>query len=167
MSNTLKITIIQSQLHWENAEANRKMFSAKIDDIKEKVDLIILPEMFSTGFSMNAAKLAEPSDGETFQWMVSSYEKFANEIGVFDMLMSEISVEDLERASADSISFVPSPDLFKRPPSINWPELLNCPSFKRALENLFLAHSNLKRNHEEVLNEMQSFHKDFVRIRNK
>ena len=104
---------------------------------------------------------------QTFQWMVSSYEKFANEIGVFDMLMSEISVEDLERASADSISFVPSPDLFKRPPSINWPELLNRPSFKRALENLFLAHSNLKRNHEEVLNEMQSFHKDFVRIRNK
>lgn len=71
MSDTLKITIIQSELHWENAEANLKMFSDKIQNIEGETDLIILPEMFSTGFSMNAAKLAEPSDGKTFQWMVS------------------------------------------------------------------------------------------------
>lgn len=75
MSNTLKITIIQSDLHWENPEANRTMFSHKIQDIKAKTDLIILPEMFSTGFSMNASKLAEPSDGETFKWMVSEAKK--------------------------------------------------------------------------------------------
>lgn len=51
------------------------MFSQKIQDIKEETHLIILPEMFSTGFSMNAAKLAEASDGDTFQWMVYEAEK--------------------------------------------------------------------------------------------
>lgn len=56
---------------------------------------------------------------QSFRWMLSSYEKFANEIGVFDMVMSEISVEDLKKASADSLSSVPSPDVFKRPPAVN------------------------------------------------
>lgn len=71
----LKITIIQSELHWENAEANRAMFSAKIQNIKGETDLIVLPEMFSTGFSMNAEKLAETSDGKTLQWMISEAQK--------------------------------------------------------------------------------------------
>ncbi len=75
LSDSLKITIIQSDLHWENPEANRAMFSDKIQGIVNKTDLIILPEMFSTGFSMNAEKLAEPSNGDTFQWMVSEAKK--------------------------------------------------------------------------------------------
>lgn len=75
MEENLKITIIQSELHWENTEANRKMFSEKIQDIEEKTDLIILPEMFSTGFSMNPEKLAEPNDGKTLQWMISEAKK--------------------------------------------------------------------------------------------
>ncbi len=76
MGNTLKITIIQSKLHWENVEENLKMFSEKIADIKTETNLIILPEMFSTGFSMNAAKLAESADGKTFQWMVSQAKEY-------------------------------------------------------------------------------------------
>lgn len=75
MDNTLKITIIQSELHWENAEANRAMFSDKIKNIEGKTDLIILPEMFTTGFSMNAKKLAEPNNGKTLQWMINKAEK--------------------------------------------------------------------------------------------
>jgi len=75
LSDHLKITIIQSELHWEDPEANHKMFSRKIDAIKDQTDLIVLPEMFSTGFSMNAKTLAEPSDGKTFQWMVSEARK--------------------------------------------------------------------------------------------
>jgi len=71
----LKITIIQSELHWENAEANRTMFSEKIQNIKGETDLIVLPEMFTTGFSMNAEKLAEPNDGETLRWMLSESKK--------------------------------------------------------------------------------------------
>lgn len=49
----LKVTIIQSNLEWENPEINLKNFSEKIDRIKEDTNLIVLPEMFSTGFSMN------------------------------------------------------------------------------------------------------------------
>ena len=55
----LRITIIQANLHWENIEANLNMFSEKISAIKEETDLIILPEMFSTGFTMNNKPLAE------------------------------------------------------------------------------------------------------------
>ena len=75
MGKNLKITIIQSELHWENAEANRMMFSEKIQNIEGKTDLIVLPEMFATGFSMNAKNLAEENNGETLQWMISEAEK--------------------------------------------------------------------------------------------
>lgn len=67
--NSLKVTLIQANLHWENPEANRVMFSEKIDSLKEQTDIILLPEMFTTGFSMNAATLAEPMNGPTLQWM--------------------------------------------------------------------------------------------------
>jgi len=65
----LNITILQSSITWEDAEANRKQFEAKINTIKNKTDLIILPEMFTTGFTMNAAKFAETMSGETISWM--------------------------------------------------------------------------------------------------
>ncbi|RZJ29954.1 MAG: nitrilase family protein, partial [Chryseobacterium sp.] len=48
----LSITLIQTKLHWHDAEANRAMFQEKIESITKPTDLIILPEMFSTGFSM-------------------------------------------------------------------------------------------------------------------
>lgn len=66
--NNLRISLIQSNLHWENIPANLQMFSDKINAI-EQTDLIILPEMFSTGFSMNAKLVAEEMDGPTMQWM--------------------------------------------------------------------------------------------------
>jgi predicted amidohydrolase len=66
---TLSITLIQTELHWEDPEANREMFSRKIDEIQEDTDLIVLPEMFTTGFSMNATALAEPTQGPTVSWM--------------------------------------------------------------------------------------------------
>lgn len=67
----LTITIIQSALHWENPEKNLSMFSTKIDSIKESTDLIVLPEMFTTGFSMNAEKLAESDNDRTLDWLKS------------------------------------------------------------------------------------------------
>ncbi|MDC8002636.1 amidohydrolase [Aureisphaera galaxeae] len=69
MSDTLNVTIIQSHLHWENAEANRAMFSEKLVSIPEGTDLVILPEMFTTGFTMNATPLAETMEGNTIAWM--------------------------------------------------------------------------------------------------
>lgn len=68
--NDLKVTLIQSNLHWENKSANLKMFADKIAAINESTDLIVLPEMFTTGFSMNASSLAETMEGETVNWML-------------------------------------------------------------------------------------------------
>lgn len=65
----LKICLIQSPLYWENPQANMAMFEEKIWEIKDKPDLILLPEMFTTGFSMNAAKMAEPMNLTAFKWM--------------------------------------------------------------------------------------------------
>ena len=65
----MRLTIIQSTLHWENPGANRAMFSEKLTPLAGQTDLIILPEMFTTGFSMNAAVLAETMDGPTVQWL--------------------------------------------------------------------------------------------------
>ncbi len=67
--NDLKVTIIQADLAWENKEENINKFSSFISEIKEETDLIILPEMFSTGFTMKAEKLAEDFKGKTVQWM--------------------------------------------------------------------------------------------------
>lgn len=67
--STLTITIIQSNLHWEDKAANLAMFEEKINSIKDKTEIVVLPEMFSTGFSMEPSKLAETMEGETVQWM--------------------------------------------------------------------------------------------------
>ncbi len=66
---TLSITIIQTNLFWENKPANLRMLEEKISSIPEKTEIVVLPEMFSTGFSMNAASLAETMDGPTVEWM--------------------------------------------------------------------------------------------------
>lgn len=69
ITENLRITLIQSNLHWQNPEANLAMFEEKIWQIDGKTDLIILPEMFNTGFTMNAAAVAEPMNLTTFKWM--------------------------------------------------------------------------------------------------
>lgn len=65
----LTITLIQTNLFWENADANLKMFTKKINAISEKTEIVILPEMFTTGFSMQPKKLAEKMSGKSVEWM--------------------------------------------------------------------------------------------------
>lgn len=65
----LKVTIVQSDLSWESPEENLENFSNKIHAISEETDIVILPEMFTTGFSMNAEILAENQPGTTLNWM--------------------------------------------------------------------------------------------------
>jgi omega-amidase len=65
----LTVTTIQTNLHWEDKSTNLKMLEKKINSIKEKTEIVVLPEMFTTGFSMQPEKLAEAMDGETVQWM--------------------------------------------------------------------------------------------------
>ena len=66
----LRLTTIQSSLHWENITANLKMFDQKLQALAGTTDLVVLPEMFTTGFSMNASQLAESMDGQTVPWLL-------------------------------------------------------------------------------------------------
>ncbi|MBC7776113.1 MAG: amidohydrolase [Phycisphaerae bacterium] len=65
----MRISIVQSSLHWENPEANREMLAQKLAPLRGHTDLVILPEMFTTGFSMNTESLAEPMNGPTMDWL--------------------------------------------------------------------------------------------------
>ncbi|WKL46381.1 nitrilase family protein [Flavobacterium pectinovorum] len=65
----MKIALIQSDLYWEDVSKNRNNFESKINQIDSEVNLIVLPEMFSTGFTMNALAVAETMQGETVLWM--------------------------------------------------------------------------------------------------
>ena len=65
----LTVTLIQSNLHWENSVANLAMFEEKIWKIGNSTEVIVLPEMFSTGFSMNAKANAEVMNLRTTKWM--------------------------------------------------------------------------------------------------
>ena len=65
----MKIALIQTDIIWEDAEQNRKNVEAKINTIPSDVDLIVLPEMFSTGFSMHPEPIAETMKGETVSWL--------------------------------------------------------------------------------------------------
>lgn len=73
--NLLHIAIIQSPLFWENAAQNRAHFQAHIDNIDSKADLIVLPEMFSSGFTMNTNDCAETMSGDTLLWMSEQAKK--------------------------------------------------------------------------------------------
>lgn len=68
-SNTLNITVIQPDIVWENKQANLANYESSITSITDKKEVIVLPEMFSTGFSMNTAEMAETMDGPTVNWM--------------------------------------------------------------------------------------------------
>jgi omega-amidase len=67
----MKIVLIQSSLFWENPEKNRNAFGGKINDITDAIDLIVLPEMFTTGFTMAPNAVAETMQGETITWLKS------------------------------------------------------------------------------------------------
>jgi len=71
----LKITIIQCNLHWENKALNFEMFAQKISSVQESTDIIVLPEMFTTGFSMKPQQFAETMEGETLAWMLEQAKK--------------------------------------------------------------------------------------------
>lgn len=67
--STLTFTLIQTNLFWENKQANLEMLTNKIESIKEKTQVVILPEMFTTGFSMQPQLFAENMSRETVIWM--------------------------------------------------------------------------------------------------
>jgi len=73
--STLDLTLIQQDLHWHDAAANRDAFAALIDGIDRPTDVIVLPEMFTTGFTMDARAQAETMDGPSMQWLADVAER--------------------------------------------------------------------------------------------
>ncbi len=68
--NDLKVTLVQSKLYWEDRKKNLAHFTGLLKKLKRgSSDIIILPEMFATGFSMNSNHLGEDMDGESITWM--------------------------------------------------------------------------------------------------
>ena len=69
MQNELKVIGIQTDLVWENPSENRTNLAKLIHQLDNDVDLIVLPEMFTSGFTMEPNKVAETMDGKTIDWM--------------------------------------------------------------------------------------------------
>jgi predicted amidohydrolase len=69
MNPHLRVTMIQADLAWQEPAANRALFASHFRGLFGHTDLIVLPEMFTTGFSMAAATLAETMDGPTVGWL--------------------------------------------------------------------------------------------------
>jgi omega-amidase len=65
----LLVSLVQTDLVWEDKEANLRHLQAQLHSLRGKTHVVVLPELFSTGFSMQTTKLAEPMEGPTVQWM--------------------------------------------------------------------------------------------------
>jgi predicted amidohydrolase len=68
----LTISLLQTATVWHDAEANRALFDQLFEAVPEDTQLVVLPEMFSTGFTMASEQVAEPMDGKTVTWMRNS-----------------------------------------------------------------------------------------------
>jgi omega-amidase len=68
-SSFLSVTTLQAALHWEDKAANLRAFEQKLQQLQSGAELVVLPEMFSTGFSMQPKLLAEDMNGPTVHWM--------------------------------------------------------------------------------------------------
>ena len=81
MKSKLKIVNIQTSLFWESALKNRAYFDKLLNSLNKEIDIVLLPEMFTSGFTMNAKKVFETMSGPTVLWMQSWAEKLNGIIG--------------------------------------------------------------------------------------
>ena len=72
----LKFTIVQPDIVWEDKQANLAQYEQYLAAVSGKMEVVVLPEMFSTGFSMAPERLAETMDGDTVQWMKDTARKY-------------------------------------------------------------------------------------------
>jgi predicted amidohydrolase len=69
MKEKLKVCLVQADLKWEDIDANLQLLEGMLESLEEDTDLVVLPETFSTGFTMQADKLAEGEHGKAIAWM--------------------------------------------------------------------------------------------------
>jgi len=72
----LSIAVLQSPLHWHDASANREMFQAQLESLRPGVELVVLPEMFSSGFTMQPELVAESMQGASISWLQQMAQRF-------------------------------------------------------------------------------------------
>ena len=72
----LRIALVQTPLVWEDPHANRKQLSGKLETLKEEVDLIVLPEMFTTGFTMSPEAIPAEEGAISLDWMKTQAKKY-------------------------------------------------------------------------------------------
>ena len=70
MKPSLSISLLQTATHWHDPEANQEMFAQMFEGLPPSTDLVVLPEMFSTGFTMSSRQVAQTMSGDTVAWMV-------------------------------------------------------------------------------------------------
>lgn len=70
MDEVLKVSLVQTSTYWENAKANMASLNSKLEQLEKDTDIVLLPEMFSTGFSVGKEGIAEKMDGQTVNWML-------------------------------------------------------------------------------------------------
>ncbi len=68
MANNLRVTLVQTSLHWHDPEANRRQLTEKLSSVKGNTDLIVLPEMFTSGFTNHPENLT--SSGNASEWLL-------------------------------------------------------------------------------------------------
>lgn len=88
MINDIRVTIIQTSLKWEAPTENYKHLDWHLRQIQEQTNLIVLPEMFTTGFSMNPKMLAEKMGGTSMKWMKEKAQHF-NAVVVGSLIIEE------------------------------------------------------------------------------
>lgn len=76
MMQELRVSIVQTDIVWENKQENLRMLREKLQALRETTEIVVLPEMFSTGFSMNSRELAEPISGKTIQLLIKWADEF-------------------------------------------------------------------------------------------
>ncbi len=84
----LHFSLVQFDIHWEHPEKNFLKLDRMLSQVDGSVDITILPEMFSTGFTMNAAAMAEPMDGRAVQWMMETAQRIQSDL-VGSLIISE------------------------------------------------------------------------------
>lgn len=72
--NNLSVALVQDVIDWQNPPANRERYQRYIDELKQDIDLLVLPEMFSTGFYLRPDEKYETMAGDTVQWMSANAE---------------------------------------------------------------------------------------------
>lgn len=103
--NTLALSMLQSSIHWENKQNNLAAFSEKISAVPPNTELVILPEMFNTGFSMHVEKLAESMNGETVSWMKN--EAISNKV----IITGSLIIKDNDQYFNRLVWMLPNGDL--------------------------------------------------------